>query len=238
MELRWVRVAAALLSGLLLYFSLGQNPFWLAAWIAPVPMLLAAFYCDDWREAVLLSYLAVAIGVSSNISYYVKTTGPVATPILLLLIVALWGLFVVRTRAFIRRSASWATVFVFPILLCAATTLVSEFSPHGTAASYAYTQMSALPVIQIASIAGTPGVVFWAALLASTLAVGLYRGAHFDRPWLAYGLAGGILAGVFLFGAIRLATAPAEPTMRIGLASVDDFISARLPDKKVAACLE
>jgi apolipoprotein N-acyltransferase len=94
-----IRILAALLSGGLFYFSLGLHPLWFAAWLAPIPILLAAFYSASWREAAVLSYIAVAIGISSNFSYYLKTTGAIATPILLLLQVLVWGFFILRTRS-------------------------------------------------------------------------------------------------------------------------------------------
>ena len=66
-----------------------------------------------------------------------------------------WGFFVQRMRTIIRNSRSFAIVFAFPMLLAGVGTLVAVFSPHGTFGSYAYTQMDALPVIQVASLAGT-----------------------------------------------------------------------------------
>ena len=49
--------------------------------------------------------------------------------------------------------------------------LESSFSGHGSAASFAQSQMNAIAVIQIAALAGTSGVVFIVNLFASTLAV-------------------------------------------------------------------
>jgi apolipoprotein N-acyltransferase len=84
-------------------------------------------------------------------------------------------------------SRNWLIVFVYPALLAAIDTLVSFFSPHGTWGSFAYTQMDALPVIQIASVLGAPAIVFLVGLFASTVAVALYRGLRIERPLLAYG---------------------------------------------------
>ncbi len=84
LQSRGVRFAAALIAGVLFYFTLGLTPSWLAAWLAPIPLLLAAFHANR-REARLLVWLAAAIGLSSNVTYYLRTTGPVATVVVLFL---------------------------------------------------------------------------------------------------------------------------------------------------------
>jgi apolipoprotein N-acyltransferase len=197
--------------------------------------LLAAFCSEDWREAALLSYLAVGVGLSTNFTYYLKTTGVIATPILLLLQILVWGFFFLRARQAVRASQSWLTVFVYPILQTATGTLVGLFSPHGTWGSYAYTQMDALPVIQIASLMGSAAVVFLLGLFASTLAVALYRGVGIKRLALAYALPLALLALGLGYGFWRLQMAPQGPTVRIGLASVDDFIGRKTAAKDADA---
>jgi hypothetical protein len=75
---------------------------------------------------------------------------------------------------------------VYPVLLAAIDTLVSFFSPHGTWGSFAYTQMDGLPVIQIASVLGTPAIII------PRRTVCLHRCgralSRTERPWLAYGV--------------------------------------------------
>ena len=210
LKARSARFAAALVSGVLFYFTLGLTPSWLAAWLAPVPLLLAAFHASR-REARLLAWLAAAIGLSSNFTYYLKVTGTVATVVLLLLQVLVWGFFAIRTRAAVLASRNWLIVFVYPVLLAAIDTLVSFFSPHGTWGSFAYTQMDALPVIQIASVLGAPAVVFLVGLFASTVAVGLYRGLRIERPLLAYGVPLVLIAAGLGYGAVRLRQAKRRP---------------------------
>ncbi len=210
LEARGARFAAAAASGVLFYFTLGLTPLWLAAWLAPIPLLLAAFHASG-REARLLAWLAVAIGLSSNFTYYLKVLGPVATVVVLLLQVLIWGFFVGRTRAAVVASRNWLVVFVYPMLLAAIDTLVSFFSPHGTGGSFAYTQMDALPVIQIASVLGAPAVVFLVGLFASTVAVALYRGLRIERPLLAYGVPLVLIAAGLGYGAVRLRQAKRSP---------------------------
>jgi apolipoprotein N-acyltransferase len=234
LQARSVRFAAAAVSGVLFYFTLGLTPWWLAAWLAPIPLLLAAFHASR-REARRLAWLAAAIGLSSNFTYYLKVTGTVATVVLLLLQVLVWGFFVVRTRAVVVASRNWLIVFVYPALAAAIDTLVSFFSPHGTWGSFAYTQMDALPVIQIASVLGAPAVVFLVSLFASTVAVGLYRGLQIARPLLAYGVPLVLIGAGLGYGTVRLRQAEPAPTVRIGLAAIDDFIGGNTPPERTEA---
>jgi len=234
LQARSARFAAAVVSGVLFYFTLGLTPWWLAAWLAPIPLLLAAFHASP-REARLLAWLAVAIGLSSNFTYYLKTTGAVATVVLLLLQVLVWGFIVMRTRAAVVGSRNWLIVFVYPVLLAAISTLISFFSPHGTWGSLAYTQMDALPVIQIASVLGAPAIVFLVGLFASTAAVALYRGGRIERPLLAYGVPLVLIAAGLGYGAVRLREAKTAPTVRIGIVAIDDFISGNTPPERAEA---
>lgn len=231
---RTVRIAAALVSGVLLYFTLGLTPYWFVAWVAPAPLLVAAFYAGV-REARLLAWLAVAVGLSSNATYYWRVTGPVPTVVLTLLQILVWGFFVTRTRAAVTRTRAWWSVFVFPFLAAGADTLLGHFSPHGTWGSIAYTQMNALPMIQIASILGAPAIVFTVALIASTLAVALFLGRKIDRPILAYGLPILLVAASAGYGAVRLLSAAPESTVKVGLAAIDKYVAPPVPREEAKA---
>lgn len=216
---RRIRVALALLSGVLFWFTFRLTPWWPAAWLAPIPVLIAAFHSSG-REAAILAWLAAGIGLSSNVPYYLTTTGPIPAIIITVLQMLAWGFFVARTRAAVRRWPNMPVVFVLPTLMAAMDTLVSWLSPHGTWSSYAYSQMDALPVIQIASGFGEAGVIFVVGLFASTVAVSVYRG-----PRAAHALPLILVALLVFCGDIRLRVAPTTPVERVGLASVDNFIA-------------
>jgi len=225
------RITAAVVSGVLFYFVLGLNPFWLAAWLAPIPLLLAAFHAGG-LEARALAWLALAIGLSSDFAYYWKTTGPAATVVILILQILLWGYVVGRTRAAVLASTHWLTIFVYPTILAAFSTLVAFFSPHGTAGSMAFGQMGFLPIVQIAAILGPPAIVFLVSLFASTVAIARYRGGELSRPWLGYGLAGLMFFSALGWGVFRLHGAGAEPSIKVGLVAVDDFVGPGVPARR------
>jgi apolipoprotein N-acyltransferase len=214
------RLLAALASGGMLILAGDLEPWWAVAWVAPLPLLVAAFRAPAGEARVLAAGagLVAAAGVTG---YRAEITGPAVTLGLALLTGLAWMLVVAGARAAMLGSRHWLTGFAYPVLWAAVDTLVGALSPHGTAGSLAYSQMDALPVIQVASVAGTAGVVFAVSLFPSVLAVAWCRRGDIDRPWLAYGVPAVVLVSVLAFGVGRLAAAPQAPTIGVGLAAVD-----------------
>jgi apolipoprotein N-acyltransferase len=228
------RSLAAFVAGICFYFTVGLHPAWPVAWIAPIPLLLAAFHAGR-GETLALTAFASLLGLTGLMPYYASVVGwPGA--LLVLLQMLQWYAVVSFTRTIVRRSASWWTVFAYPLVCAALDTLISAFSPHGTWGSLAYTQTDALPVIQVASIAGTPGVVFIISLFASVVALALYRLQPRRRAQLAFGFPLLIIAAAVGLGAWRLMNHPASTaTMPIGMVAIDDVIGAKIPREKAEA---
>jgi apolipoprotein N-acyltransferase len=104
-----------------------------------------------------------------------------------------------------RRQFSLALLSV-PVVWAAIDTLLIHLSPHGGAGSIAYSQMNALPVIQVASLGGMPAITFVVLLGGSLLGLLIGTGVETDRrEKLAAGIAAISLIGANLaFGFIRL----------------------------------
>jgi len=81
--------------------------------------------------------------------------------------------------------------------------------------------MAALPVIQIAALAGTPGIVFIVTLFGSLAAVAWHRRTDIDKSWLAYGLPSALIIAVFAYGFVRLANGAAGSPIPVGLLAGD-----------------
>src|SRR5262249_33304204 len=128
------RLLAALASGVLLDLSNNLAPWWLLAWIAPIPLLVAAVRAS-LREAGMLAIVAGIVSTVSTTSYYLELTGILVTTLVTLLRVLSWALVVVRTRATVLRSRHWLSVFVYPPLWTGIDTLIATVSRHGTAGS-------------------------------------------------------------------------------------------------------
>jgi apolipoprotein N-acyltransferase len=220
LDSRGLRFVAASLSGGLQYLATGLEPWWWAAWLAPIPVLLAAFRAST-REAWALAIVAGLIGGASTASYYGMFIGPIGAALVMLLRGLVSGVVVARTRAVVLGSRHWLMVFVYPALLAAFDTIVAAVSRDGTIGSLAYSQMTALPVIQIAALAGTPGIVFIVTLFGALAAVAWHRRTNIDKTWLAYGLPSALIVVAFAYGFVRLAHGAAASAIPVGLLAID-----------------
>jgi apolipoprotein N-acyltransferase len=220
LDTRIRRVVAAILSGAMISIAAGLHPWWPIAWIAVTPLLAAAFIASP-LEAVGLAVLAAVVGCISTTGFYLQVAGPIVA--LLAPVGRAVELVVAVTLA--RRAVvqwrHWLSIFVYPALTAGFDMLESSFSGHGSAASFAQSQMNAIAVIQIAALAGTSGVVFTVNLFASTLAVAWYQRSGWGQFRRGYVLAGLLLFGALAFGFIRVAAARNEPGVVIGLVVVD-----------------
>ncbi len=171
----------------------------------------------------------------SLFGYYAVVASWLGGLVIVLLQMLEWMFIVDFTRGIVRRSDRWFTVFAYPLVASALDTLISAFSPHGTFGSLAYTQMNDLPVIQVASIAGTPGIVFVISLFASALALALYRKKPRTQPLRAYGISILIIASAIAFGAFRLTNNMTTENVPIGMVAIDDFLGPEVPREKAQA---
>jgi apolipoprotein N-acyltransferase len=73
-------------------------------------------------------------------------------------------------RRFAQQGNILLAAFSLPCLWTSYEYIYSVFSPHSTFGSLAYSQMDFLPVIQIASLVGSWGIVFFLLLVPSTVA--------------------------------------------------------------------
>jgi apolipoprotein N-acyltransferase len=198
--------------GILLAAAYAQQPIWWAAWLAPGALLAAVLLAGSRRR--LIASAAGLIGGATSLGYYaaVSDSWPIAMGIVAARALLWTWLILVAARA-AERWHTGVAVFVLPVLLAAAETLITCFSPHGAAGSYAYSQMDVLALIQIASVAGTAGIV--AVVMLGGSAIGLVF-AH-CLGWSGRGgavlpaaLAAITVSIVFAFGLLRLSGAPAQ----------------------------
>jgi apolipoprotein N-acyltransferase len=221
-----IQIAVAVAAGVLLRFAVGLRPVWWLVWLAPVPLLLIAFRFRT-RDARWMVYLAAIIGTSCNFHYF-RLVMPL--PAVIVSIVAqalLWGFLIFATRRVVVRYQAWWTVFAYPVLCVAVDTLAAALLPDGNWGSLAYSQSDQLPILQIAALFGTAGLLFLISLVPSTLALAIAYGRSLRRSWIAYAITALLLVSSILYGTFRLEKPVRGVETKFGFVSIDDPIGVR-----------
>ena len=204
------KLALSLLAGGLLAASTSLHPLWWTAWFAAAPALLVAFRS---RPAAGFGWalLSAAIGGIPMFLYLLAIVpAPLVTAFVCLLAVA-FAAGVLLAAAARRALPSPIAVFVFPAYAAAFDWLLASLSPHGTALSFAYSQMDFPPALQVAALGGAPAIVFVVDLVAAALAF-LIVERPTPRKTVAAVLTAGLVAALAVGGgALRIAAAPADP---------------------------
>jgi apolipoprotein N-acyltransferase len=193
-------VLAALLSGVLLYLSLGLNDMWFLAEFALIPILWLAYANVPVWQLVLASMSAWLAGQIYAFQCY-GSVSPLLILSGLLPLTILFPLALIFARLAQRRAPALATLFAFPACWTALEYLYGLVAPNGSYGSLAYSQMSAPWVIQSASLLGMYSITFLICLFANALAMALHTSLRLPRV-LALGLS--ICALDAAFGFVRL----------------------------------
>ncbi len=207
-----------MVSGLMLTLAHGMHPWWLLAWVAPLPLLLAIFAAGP-SECLLLGAMAGAIQALGSAHYYLATTGIAGTVLVTVLFAVLWMGASSATRAVVLRTPPAVATFAFSLSWAALDTLLIWISPHGAMGSLSTSQVAAPLVIQVASLAGSPGVVFLLCLPVGAIAAMLHTGA--TRRWRDLAPAALVAIAALAFGAARLSHATTGPPLSVALAAID-----------------
>ena len=219
---RRLAVLFAITSGVLLAFSYSLTPLWWTAWIAPAPAITAVLIASNpWR--FWLGVLAGAMSGVSTFSYHVTTTGIIASVIILLAIALLWGSALRYAAYSNERWSAPVAVLTLPCILSGLDTLLNQFSPHGSASSFAYSQMEFLPLIQSASWGGTPAITFVVLTAGSFMGLTLAKliGADVRNLKQAGVMALFIVGGALVFGILRLQSSTTTSMTNVSIIATD-----------------
>src|SRR5215471_11367260 len=214
------RLIVAIGSGVMISIATSLHPWWPIAWIAATPLLAASFSATQ-RETVRLAVIAGLIGSLTTISYYLQVAGPLVALMAPLGRALTFVVTVSLARYAVVQWGHWLSIFVYPALTAGFDMLESSFSALGSVGSLAYSQMNAIHVIQIASLAGTSGIVFIVNLFASTLAVVWYWRPLQGQFRRSCTVAGTVVLVALAFGYLRLAFAPHQRQIPMGLVVED-----------------
>jgi len=215
-------LAATALAALGWWFGSGVHPLWWLTWLAPLPVLwLAPRVRTRW--AALAAFVAYAVGGLNQWDYLhgyiglplVAIVQAVGTPALLL------ALCVLLFRRLLLRGHALAATLALPVMWVAVEYINNLISPHGTFFNVGYTQLDALPIIQIAAVTGLWGIGFLVLLLPAAIAVQTAQQASKRGRMTAAATAALLIVVTLAYGSWRL-QAPATAAIRIGLVSLQE----------------
>jgi apolipoprotein N-acyltransferase len=213
-------VAGVLLTGGLAFLGTGLEPRWPLVWLAPAPVLLYALEAS-WPRAGLAATAAWLLGGLNMAGYLAGLVPPVVLAMVLIVPAVAFAAAALLLRLASQRLPAWVAPFAFPAAWVAYEYLQSATSPHGTFGSLAYTQAECFPVLQVASFAGTSGIVFLVMLLPAAVAVAWSVRRDTRRSLVALLPAVTLVVGAFGFGMARLHRPPVAPAVPVGLAAID-----------------
>lgn len=194
-------------AGILLALAYAQTPLWWAAWIGSGAALASLLLVQPQIRTPLALAIGLVGGVTSFTYYATVSQGAGIAALLIGGRALLWTAMLGLSVKVIERIDARLALFALPIVLASADTVINRLSDHGAAGSLAYSQMDLLPIVQLASIGGTPAMLFAIGLGSSAigliLALALGRSDLRNVPAAAL-IAGLLLVGVFVFGYARL----------------------------------
>lgn len=212
---------ATAISAIAWWFGNGVQPLWWAAWLAPLPILWLAPRVPASRAAWaalvayalgmlhVWGYLHDAIGIPLTFIAYAVVTPGIALALCVLLY-----------RRLLLRGNALAAMGAVPVLWVVLEYVGSRASPHGTFFNLSYSQMDAVPVIQIAAITGIWGISFLLLLIPSAIAIVATPRITTGKRAAAAAIALVCLGATLLYGSCRLRE-PSTSSIRIGLVSLE-----------------
>ena len=209
-----------LLGSLLVILSAYRWGVALAAWVAPVPFLLALRNSHGWRNRLLL---LCVVSVASIFQVAKIITAPLplalAIPFAMPAAITSW-LLLLATEAIRRWRGEGAAISGFVALTGLSEYLSCTFSPLGVWGTGATTQVDHLVLLQFAALFGVPGIGMLIALVAAVIAMVLGAPAVPQRTHIAFATVA-LMVGVHLFGAIRLDHIQQGPVIEVAGVVVD-----------------
>jgi apolipoprotein N-acyltransferase len=212
-------VGLALLSGLLLVLSFPKFGHPAFAWIALTPLIVAIARSPEsagsTRRAFLLGVAAGAVYFAGTLYWLVETMttfGGLSTPLAIVaagalvaylaLFPAAFAVIVMRVR---RRIGLFAAIALAPAIWVS-TELGRQYVWDGFPWELlGYSQITFLPIAQLASVTGVYGLSALIALVSAAIASGVLLQGR--QRWVMIGAAAGLVAVCGLWGARRLGKA-------------------------------
>ncbi|HEY3269665.1 MAG TPA: nitrilase-related carbon-nitrogen hydrolase [Geothrix sp.] len=213
------------MAGVLLLIANGRNTVPLAAWLAPVFLLRFTRGGRAWAR-LLTAFSMLFFTWLFQFRGAVPAPRPIVIAVAVVFSLALLVPYLVDRALAPKLHAGWATL-VFPAAWAGAEHLTSVTSPYGSWGSMAYSQYGDLPLVQLVSVTGLPGITFLMGWFASTVNLAWVRNWSWPDIRKPFALLAGTFTAVFIGGGVRLAFFPPNSsTVKLVSISRKDFASA------------
>jgi apolipoprotein N-acyltransferase len=222
-----IAVAIFILTATLVWFGNGLTPWWPLMWFAPLPLFWFALR-SRWWSAAPLAFAAWLTGSANLLGYIHLLHAPIGVWLAnfggLSLSVAIG---VLMFRALVLRGAVWTGMIAPAAVWVTLDWVRYGFTPHGTGADLAYTQLEFLPFLQLSSITGPWGMTFLLQLFPAAAAVALHlRKSEPRRAARVVGVVAGVMLVVLGYGIVRLGESGQRQNIKVGLVASDSDVVA------------
>jgi apolipoprotein N-acyltransferase len=223
-NIRPIFTAAAVVvaTALLVWFGEGLMPWWPLAWLAPLPLFWYSLR-TRWCSSALVSFLAFTLGSTNFVVYFLSQGTPISVWAadfggISLMVAAGVLLF----RHLVIRGAVWSGMLALPALWVTLDWARFWYTPHGTSADLAYTQLEFLPFLQLASVTGPWAMSFLLLLVPGGAVAILYlRRRNRSQALKIAAVLSVVVLSVLSYGEARLMARRPAQTLRVGLMASD-----------------
>jgi apolipoprotein N-acyltransferase len=217
-----VAVVMFIATAVMVWFGNGLTPWWPLMWLAPLPLFWFALH-SRWWSAGLLACIAWLAGSTNVLGYFHQQGVPFAVWLAdfggLSLSVALGVLIF---RSLVLRGAVWTGMIAPGVLWVTLDWARYLWTPHGTGADLAYTQLEFLPFLQLSALTGPWGMTFVLQLFPAAAAVALHlRKSEPQRAIRVAGIVTAVMALVIGYGTVRLYESGPRRHVKVGLVASD-----------------
>ncbi len=203
-----ISLAVLLAGSLLVGFSMGRWLAPLAAWIGPVLIMRYARDHKVGRGYLMVLAATILATIIGFLNIWLGGMPRSLVPFLVVGIGILWSLPYLADRVLSSRLPGFASTFVYPLAATFLEFLFIYFNPLGAWGATGFTQYGVLALMQLASVTGMIGITFlmgWFAAVANYAWENREQRSVVVKGSIVYGA---VLAGVFVFGFLRLNLAP------------------------------
>ncbi len=206
---------------LLFLFANGRYNVAIAAWLAPIFLLLYLRH-----PTLVRGWLMTFVVFTATWAFQFRGMAPLP-PVFYVVLAAFYGLYLslpfLAHQLFSAKVPGLKSTLILPCTWVCLEYVLATFSPYGSWGSLAYTQYENLELLQLISVTGLYGIPFLIYWSASTVSWAIQNSDKTQQFRKAIVILVVVLSAVLIGGGLRLQfTAPSSETMRVAAITKSD----------------